>query len=368
MRIRFRLTSVIATAVLVLTSIAFGAPAASASASAATPASTQSAAKADMAELMKSVSSSTGLIGTSWWQGAVALSTLETYQQTTGDTTWELLPFLTWLSDRSGKFEDNFDDDTGWWALVWLQEYDITHASAYLDLAETDANFIHEDWTSACGGGVWWQRSPNYYKNAIANELFLELTAWLHNTIHGDTKYLSWAKSEWNWFSRSRMIGKNYLVSDGPNAPGDKGSCVNTSHAQNEKIWTYNQGVILAGLAQLYKATGTKSYLTEAEHIANAAISHFDVKGVLTEDCKNGCGPGSQSFKGIFVRDLKVLAVTAKTTAYNSFFTRQAQSIVAKDTNAHHQLGMYWAGPLADLTSWSQASGIDALVASLKLP
>jgi Glycosyl hydrolase family 76 len=364
MGIRFRLSSVIASAALVLTSIAFGAPAASA----ATPANTQSAAKGDVAELLKSLNDSTGLIGTSWWQGAVALSTLETYQQTTGDTTDALLPGLTFAFHSSGSFEDNFDDDTAWWALVWLQYYDITHDSAYLRMAETDANFIHQDWTSACGGGVWWQRSPHYYKNAIANELFLELTAWLHNTVRGDTKYLSWAKAEWSWFSRSGMIGKNYLVTDGPNAAADRGSCVNTSHGSNEKIWTYNQGVILAGLAQLYKATRTKSYLTEAERIANAAISHFTVKGVLTEDCKNGCGTGSQSFKGIFVRDLKVLAVTAKTKAYNSFFTKQAQSIVAKDTNAHHQVGMYWAGPRADLTSWSEASGIDALVASLKLP
>jgi hypothetical protein len=79
-------------------------------------------------------------------------------------------------------------------------------------------------------------------------------------------------------------------------------------------------------------------------------------------------GSASQSFKGIFVRDLKVLAVTARTKAYNSFFTKQAQSIVAKDTDAHHQVGMFWAGPLRDLTGWSEASGIDALVASLKLP
>ena len=365
-RIRVPLASAITAGALVLTSAAFGAPAASA----ATPASVPSAIKADMNELLKSVNSSTGLIGTSWWQAAVAQSTLETYQQTTGDTSDEILPFLTYLDNKSGAFEDNFDDDTAWWALAWLQYYDITHGKAYLETAEADANYIHEDWTSACGGGVWWQRSPKYYKNAIANELFLELTAWLHNTIRGDTKYLAWAKAEWNWFDhRSGMIKKSYLISDGPSGPGEKGSCVNTSAKQGEKIWTYNQGVILAGLAQLYTATKDKAYLTEAKRIANAAISHLTVNGVLTEQCAaNGCGTGAQSFKGIFVRDLKMMAVTAKTTAYNSFFTKQAKSIEAKDTNSHHQLGVFWAGPIADRTSWSQASALDALVASLKLP
>lgn len=62
------------------------------------------------------------------------------------------------------------------------------------------------------------------------------------------------------------------------------------------------------------------------------------------------------------------MAVIGKTTAYNSFFTKQEQSIEAKDTNTHHQLGMFWAGPIADLTSYIQASALDALVASLKLP
>jgi hypothetical protein len=375
MRIRLQLTSVIAAAALALAAMAFAAPPVSAAAAAETPASTQSAAKADLAELLKSSNQSLGLIGTSWWQAAVAQSTLETYMQTTGNTTDELLVDYTFRQNRGGSsanpqpsFEDNFDDDTAWWALAWLQYYTMTRDSTFLRMAETDANYIHQDWTSACGGGVWWQRSPAYYKNAIANELFLELTAWLHNNVRGDKKYLSWAKAEWSWFSHAGFIGGNDLVTDGPNAAADKGSCRNVSHGQNEAIWTYNQGVILAGLAQLYKATGTKAYLAEAERIASATVRRFTVNGVLTEGCGKNCGPGSESFKGIFVRNLKVLAVTAKTKAYNSFFTKQAQSIIAKDTDAHHQIGMFWAGPRADLTSWSEASGIDALVASLKLP
>jgi predicted alpha-1,6-mannanase (GH76 family) len=320
--------------------------------------------KAGIAELFTSYDTDTGLIGSSWWQSAVALSTVETYAQTTGDTSYDTAIARAFELHSRGNFENISDDDTAWWALAWLQAYDITHVSSYLSMAETDADYIHEDWDSTCGGGVWWHRSPRSYKNAISNELFLELTAWLHNRIRGDTKYLGWAEAEWSWFDHSGMIDKSNLINDGLND-----SCENNA----QTTWTYNQGVILAGLAQLYQATRDRSLLSKAERIAKAAIGRLTVGGVLTEPCPGaGCAArldrNALSFKGIFVRDLKVLAVTARTTQFNAFFSRQAQSIEAHDTISHHELGMFWAGPAADVSAPTQSSALDALVASFKLP
>jgi predicted alpha-1,6-mannanase (GH76 family) len=318
--------------------------------------------KAGVAELMKSYNPHGGLIGHSWWQAAVALSTLETYQQATGDTSYSNAIFTAFKDHEPGNFEDSDNDDTGWWGLAWLQAYDITGSRQYLAMAETDANYIYRSWDGRCGGGVWWWTSKTY-KNAITNEVFLELTAWLHNTIRGDTRYLRWAKAEWSWFKGSGMINRSDLINDGLNS-----RCANN----HQTTWTYNQGVILAGLAQLYKATKSSGLLRTAEGIGQAAISHLTIGGVLHEPpCEGGgCGnsnPGNaESFKGIFVRDLKVLAVTARTSQFSSFFEKQARSIEARDTNRHHQLGLLWAGPVIDLTSYSQASAEDALVAVLK--
>ena len=319
---------------------------------------------ADMAQLLSYYSENTGLIGSSWWQAAVALSTVEAYAQATGDYSYDAAIASAFELHSGGDFENDSDDDTAWWALVWLQAYDITHVSAYLSMAETDADYIHEGWDRACGGGIWWQRNPGYYKNAISNELFLELTAWLHNTVNGDVKYLKWAEAEWSWFARSGMINGSGLVNDGVG-----GNCKNNG----APTWTYNQGVILAGLAQLYQATGNRSLLTTAEQIARAAIGHLTVGGVLTEPCRGaGCAArldrDTQAFKGIFVQDLKVLAVTARTTQFNAFFSKQARSIDADDATASHDLGMSWSGPVADVSSATQASALDALVAALDLP
>ena len=46
--------------------------------------------KASMIELFTSYDAGTGLIGNHWWQSAVALSTVETYAQTTGDTGYDV--------------------------------------------------------------------------------------------------------------------------------------------------------------------------------------------------------------------------------------------------------------------------------------
>src|SRR5215469_17521311 len=317
--------------------------------------------QASMISLFRSYDPDTGLIGTHWWQSAVALSAVETYAQTTGDTSYDSVIARAFAVNKSGKFENSSDDDTAWWALAWLQAYDLTHVSSYLSMAETEADYIHRAWDSTCGGGVWWQRSPHAYKNAISNELFLELTAWLHNRIPGDTKYLKWAEAEWSWLSRSGMINNSDLVNDGLDD-----NCTNNAGI----TWTYNQGVVLAGLAQLYQATGNRTLLTTAEHLAKAAIGQLTVRGVLAEPCERGACAAmldndTLAFKGIFVSDLKVLAVTARTTQFDGFFARQAQSIEARDTAGSRQHGMYWVGPVADVSSASEASALAALVASL---
>lgn len=357
-RPKWRLLATIAVVVTVTVAVAADATAA--------PAPGASPQKAGMAELFKSYNKVTGRIGNSWWQSAVALSTLETYEQATGDSSYEIAIPVSFARYAHTNFENAYNDDTGWWGLAWLQAYGLTRsrvpqAGDYLAMAETAADHMHKFWGGRCGG-VWWTTARTY-KNAITNEIFLELTAWLHNSIPGDTKYLRWAQTEWAWFKGSGLINGRGLVNDGID-----GHCANN----HDTTWTYNQGVILAGLAQLYQATGNTGQLREAESIARAAISHLTVRGILHEPCTGtGCGPNPgdvQSFKGIFTRDLKVLAVIARTCQFNSFFTSQARSVEDRDTRGDSRHGFLWNGPIADLSPYSQASALDAIVAALNLP
>ncbi|MEE4543663.1 glycoside hydrolase family 76 protein [Streptomyces sp. V4-01] len=310
-------------------------------------------AASSIAVLMKSYDANNGLIDTKgWWTSAVSLSTVETYEQTTGDRSYDYA--ITGAYAKHSNFTNDYIDDTGWWALAWLQAYDLTGNTNYLNMAKTTTNYMHNYWDSTCGGGVYWSTAKQY-KASIANELFLAATAGLHNRIAGDTTYGGWATSEWNWFKNSGLISGN-LVRDGLNVPNCTLSTAN---------YSYNQGVILQGLAEQSRATGDTSLLTTATSIATAAVARFNHNGVLYDGCEPNCTGDGSAFKGIFARYLRALATAAKTTQYDSFLTTTANSIVANDTNSSGQQGNSFIGPFALWTPTTQASAAEALVAAL---
>jgi len=291
------------------------------------------------------------------WQDANALTALIDYIQRSGDSTYAYAIADTYNDNvGSADFTDGYIDDTGWWGLAWLRAYDYTGDSRYLQTAEYDAGFMSQYWDGTCGGGVWWNTARTA-KNAIANELYLELNAALHLAVPGDTTYLARAQQEWTWFAQSGLINSSNLVNDG----------LNLSTCQNNGVWayTYNQGVILTGLADLHLATGQSSLVTTAQNIANAATADLVSGGVLVDPCEAGwCANDGYSFKGVFVRDLHEFAATVGTSAYNGFLDTQASSILAKDTDLDGQSGLYWAGPLSATGYANQQSALDAFVAA----
>jgi predicted alpha-1,6-mannanase (GH76 family) len=294
-----------------------------------------------------------------WWIGANALTALIDYLSRSGRSTYSYVIGTTFDDNRSaqgGNFTNSYLDDTGWWGLAWLRAYDYTHDSRYLAMARTDADSMNSYWDGTCGGGVWWSTARTY-KNAITNELFLKLSAGLHNRIAGDTTYLNRARTEWNWFAASGMINSSSLVNDGLT-----GGCANN----NGTTWTYNQGVILGGLVELSTATGDTSLLTRAQGIADAATAALTVNGVLTEPCEGGgCGNDGPAFKGIFLRNLSELVRYTHTTRYGGFIAAQAASITAHDTTPDGQSGLHWAGPIDQVDYARQQSAQDALNATL---
>jgi predicted alpha-1,6-mannanase (GH76 family) len=267
---------------------------------------------------------------------------------------------------RHPDFVNSFFDDNGWWGLAWVAAYDLTGDHAYLDAARTIFDRTLAGWDGVCGGGLWWN-TKRTYKNAITTELFITLAARLHErTLHqradGDQEYLSWALRGWEWLLGRALIGPDGLINDGL-TPG----CGNNGGT----AWTYNQGVILGGLAALYDITGDRAYLRHGEYIADAALGGLtDADGILTEPCElsaDGCdGDGSQ-FKGIFARHLHAFYQRSGNRGYRDFLLRNADSVWANARNADDQLGLRWAGPFDRADASRQSSALDVLTAAAAL-
>jgi predicted alpha-1,6-mannanase (GH76 family) len=307
-----------------------------------------------------------------WWLSGNALQTLLDYMHKTGDDSYmpQVLRTidtqkepLAWWPEGGGYFRADSTDDTGWWALAMVRMFDVTGNATYLDYAKLDEQYMHNYWSDECGGGIIWNIPQLAYKNAISNELYFTLAAALHNRLPGDEFYLNRSLVAWNWFNASGMINSAHLVNDGLTD-----SCVNN----NATTWTYNQGVILGGLVELYRATKDKAYLFTAKQIADAVIGSgtLVVDGVLKEPCEatQDCDFNQQAFKGIFMRYLGVLdEVLCSTHPYLAFIRSNAETAWQRDRNETDDFDVSWNGPFDNATVATQASAASLIIAAMDL-
>src|SRR5579859_1661056 len=279
------------------------------------------------ARLYSYYSASTGLWNGEWWNSANHLNTLIDYMTRGGSNNYSSIINNTYtlnINSGSGSFRTGAIDDTGWWGLAWLRAYDMTGNTTYLNTAQADADWMQSFWdTSSCNGGVWWSDAKTY-KNAITVELYVKLSAAYYNRTKNST-YLTRAQTGWNWFMNSGMINSSNLVNDGLTL-----TCQNNG----QPTWTYNQGVILGAAAELYRATGNSTYLSQAQPIANAAMTNLinTQTGALRENaCESdgSCNSDSRIFKGIFMRNLYELNAVSPNQADQNFITLNADTIWA---------------------------------------
>ena len=129
---------------------------------------------------------------------------------------------------------------------------------------------------------------------------------------------------------------------------------------------TDNQGVILGGLVELNKASPNSSYISTAQAIADATISHLtDSNGILHDSCEPNCGGDGSQFKGVFARNLQILQKASGKSSYASFLQTNANAIW-QDDNQNGKLSVVWSGPYdSPANASTQSSAMDAIVGAL---
>ncbi len=314
---------------------------------------------------------STGLYQTTgWWNSANAITVLVDYARASNSTQYNTVFANTFRAAQTTNpaFLNKFYDDEGWWALAWIDAYDLTRNKNYLSMAESIFTDMANSWDDTCGGGIWWSKDKNY-KNAIANELFLSVAAHLSNRASESmrTQYLDWGKKEWKWFHASGMINSENLVNDGLEKGREKSAEVNCTN-NGRTTWTYNQGVVLGGLAELSVANHDTTLSAAATKIAAAAITRLvDDNGILHDPCEPKCGADGVQFKGIFIRNLVLLNKTHPQESFASFVERNADALWKDAQGPNFQLGERWSGPFLSGNAASQASASDALIGAALL-
>ncbi|KZV74829.1 glycoside hydrolase family 76 protein [Peniophora sp. CONT] len=286
------------------------------------------------------------------WTDANAVEDIHNFMLGAGVTTWENVG-NTWDVVTAAQananidwysYNQGFNDDAQWLilALYKIFDYKNSHGQAssfYLDTAKKIYSAVAAEWdTGTCGGGVWWN-TDHGYKNAITNELFLYTSARGYQ-ITGDATYLANAQKTWTWLKNSGMRNSQGLWNDGL----DSSTCQNNG----QNTWTYNQGVILSGLGQMYQITGDSTYITEAQTTIDAVIAHSTVNGVIKEICDDSagasCNGDSEEFKGAFMKHLQYFldnAPAATQAKYKDFVTKQYNGILSA-TNGNNDVGTNW--------------------------
>jgi len=201
-----------------------------------------------------------GTGGDMWWQCGQIVEIIarfgladESFKQTAKD-------IISNTYAKSGNqightnWHNDYYDDMGWWAMGWIASFDLTRDERYLATAKDLFEDMTGGWHTPCNGGIFWRKQGDSIAS-ISNELFLSIAAHLANRVSADQKdnYIHWARMEWDWFWNSGVINSNSLVNDGV----DMVTCKNTG----KPVYTYNQGVVLAGLSELAKALSDGGYI-----------------------------------------------------------------------------------------------------------
>ena len=301
-----------------------------------------------------------------WWNSANALTTIIRYSKFTGDR--RSFPMIEHTFQQARRFHDKnfineFYDDGGWWGLAWVEAYELTGKQEYLDMAV----FIFDDmtggWSNEFGGGIYWKKN-NPYKASIANNLFSLLGLRRHaNGVKKkirDHTPLEWARRDWQWFSKTGLILSDvWQVGDGVAPEG----------LRKNAHWTYNQGLAVAVLVELYKVDKDKEKLNMAEKIAKATMKRSSHNGILREFIEPKIGGDGAQFKGVFVRHLYTLYAATRRREYRDFIVANGDAVWERRNQKTGVMRAIWCEPSGDSEGEpignAHRSALDAIVSQI---
>lgn len=165
-----------------------------------------------------------------------------------------------------GGGNDKYYDDNAWMVITFMEAYAMTNQTRFKKRAEETLVFTLSGWDDVLGGGIWWhEQHKGNGKNTCANgpTAVGALALAQFETGSKKEKWIDWARRIVEW-TNTTLQASNGLYADAINVETKE-----KNHAQ----LTYNAGLMLRAHLGLYRATGNRNYLREAERIGKAADS-----------------------------------------------------------------------------------------------
>ena len=178
------------------------------------------------------------------------------------DTRREPCAYSSYISSQ--PLSDRFYDDNVWLGIDFTDSYRMTEKQAYLEKAKLIWKFILSGKDDVLGGGIYWCEQKKESKNTCSNAPGAVFALKLFQATQDDA-YLKEGKELYEWTKKNLEDSKDHLYFD--------------NISLNKKIgrakFAYNSGQMMQAAALLYQITKQKSYLEDAQNIAEGCHKHF---------------------------------------------------------------------------------------------
>lgn len=238
---------------------------------------------------------------------------------------------------------DRFYDDNIWVGIDMADMYGLTKKSEYLDKALTIWRFIESGTDDALGGGIYWCEQKKGSKNTCSNAPGAVLALKIFKCT-SDSSYLQAGKDLYDWTKSNLMDTTDCLYFDNINLKGEIGKAK----------YAYNSGQMIQAASLLYKLTGEKSYLEDAQKTAAAAHKYFFNRKATDEQGEFDLLGGHDIwFADVMLRGFIELYNVDKNPSYLNTFGRNLD--YAWNNARDKETGLFhsdWSGEKKDDRQW----------------
>lgn len=296
------------------------------------------------------------------WSFSGTLSAVSAIYEATSDKKWlqvldeRVMPGLEMYADEkrippayasyvnTAAQSDRFYDDNIWLGIDFVDLYNSTKDAIWLHRAQKIWEFIECGTDDVLGGGIYWCEQKKGSKNTCSNAPGAVLALKLYGAT-SDKRYLEKGRRLYDWTKRNLQDPEDGLYFDNINLKGEIG----------RSKFAYNTGQMIEAAVLLYRHTGKKGYLREAERVAESGYRHFfnGGEGLDEKGSFRLLNPRDVWFSAVMMRGYAALERVNHNPVYMDAFCRNLDYVWRNMRDASTGLvDSDWSGTVKDEKKW----------------